>query len=678
MQRTIICFSFVVIFRIAFCSCSSIEDSLLNKLSISSDSQKVEILYLLGERYTDNDSAKCFGYAREIEQLSQRLSNNFFEAYSYVLKGHYFKKRGNLSTAIENYKKASNCIKDCNNKLLSSVYNNIGATLTDMGSYAEATSYLIRALKISEKYRDELNTAKILLNLGLVFFYQRNYVIASYYYGKSLEIREKINDWKGIALLYNNLGIVYYYKNDKNKAVEYFKKALEIYSRLNNKRAMSLPLFNIAEIYSDNLKYDSALQYYNLSYSIDTSLRDKASAAKSLIKLAAIYEALKNYSKALEYANKALNFSMETGSKEDIKDSYFTLSEVYKSMNNYKLALEMMEKVISIKDSLYNDESAEQIARLQTMYETEKKDLLLSQQKETIRHQKQRNFLLLIGMIIISSLFLLAFIQFVQKKKAYTILELQKKNITDSINYASRIQAAILPPEELLNSLLPEHFILYLPKEMVSGDFYWVTLIDEKKLLITLADCTGHGVPGAFMSMLGFAYLSEIVNRNSGIRANEILNQLRIKIKNSLHQKESSTNKDGMDIALVIINLVTLEMEYSGANNPVIIHRDGVLTYLKPDKMPIGIHAIEKSSFTLTEFKLQKNDTLYLFSDGYIDQFGGPKNKKLGKQNYEKIIAEAAQLPIKAQRYLFEEKYWEWLNEIEQIDDISIMGIKIT
>jgi serine phosphatase RsbU (regulator of sigma subunit) len=316
------------------------------------------------------------------------------------------------------------------------------------------------------------------------------------------------------------------------------------------------------------------------------------------------------------------------------------------------------------------------IAELQTKYETEKKDLQLSKQKDEIRHQKKFSRILIYGIVLAIFFTALVFWQFTQKKKAFKILEVQKKNITDSINYASRIQTALLPPEELLNILLPEHFILYLPRDIVSGDFYWITISDGKTI-IAVADCTGHGVPGAFMSMLGFTYLNEIVNKTPNVKANEILNELRKKVKSSLHQDDSSYNKDGMDIALAIIDKANMKLQYAGANNPLFICRKSQIINIPPDKMPIGIHSIECESFTLNEFDLELNDIVYMFSDGYMDQFGGDNKKRMGKMRFEKLLTYASKLQIKAQRYFLEEKILEWMINTEQIDDILVMGVKI-
>ncbi len=266
----------------------------------------------------------------------------------------------------------------------------------------------------------------------------------------------------------------------------------------------------------------------------------------------------------------------------------------------------------------------------------------------------------------------------------------QKKQMTDSILYAERIQIAILPHKEQLNELFPENFILFRPKDIVSGDFYWFSQINSlnnsEQVLVTVADCTGHGVPGAFMSMLGISSLSEIINKfeekEIEIKANQVLDELRIKIKSSLHQTgKAGESKDGMDIALCIINITDRKMQYAGANNPAWIVRENdsnsELIELKPNHMPIGIYLKELESFTNHEIDLQNGDTLYLSSDGYEDQFGGGSGRKFLAKNLKSLIVSIHSKPMIEQKQILFATLDQWKCEREQIDDVTVMGLKI-
>jgi serine phosphatase RsbU (regulator of sigma subunit) len=270
-----------------------------------------------------------------------------------------------------------------------------------------------------------------------------------------------------------------------------------------------------------------------------------------------------------------------------------------------------------------------------------------------------------------------------QLRQANLVVEAKNKSITDSIKYAQRIQKAILPPDELFSGLFPDSFIYYRPKDIVSGDFYWISEQDEK-IIIVAADCTGHGVPGAFMSVLGATLINEIV-AIKGLKANEILNQLRWNVKNSLRQTtDKEGTKDGMDLALCIIDFKTKFIEYSGANNPLYWFHKGELTVIKADKMPVGVHAIEKESFTNHEFYFDKNDAIYMFSDGYIDQFGGQSGRKFLSRHFEELIKTICMKPMFKQKEIIHETLENWKNipgisnhGYEQVDDILVIGIRL-
>lgn len=253
----------------------------------------------------------------------------------------------------------------------------------------------------------------------------------------------------------------------------------------------------------------------------------------------------------------------------------------------------------------------------------------------------------------------------------------QKDNITDSITYASRIQKAMLPMNEHFDQSFKDHFILYKPRDIVSGDFYWIAE-DTEKIYFAAADCTGHGVPGAFMSMLGISSLNEIISGDKQkLTAAKILNLLREKVKFSLHQtgKEGEA-KDGMDIALCILDKKTMILEYAGAYNPLYHFRNEKLNEYKADRMPIGIYHMEKETFTNHEITIMPGDTIYLFSDGYADQFGGPDQTKFKSANLKKLLTEIVNQPMDKQKEILEEKFNQWKGDLDQVDDIILIGIK--
>ena len=358
-----------------------------------------------------------------------------------------------------------------------------------------------------------------------------------------------------------------------------------------------------------------------------------------------------------------------------------------------------------MNDSLNGAMAINSLNELQTKYETEKKELQIKNQSLEIDDQekqnKQKSLIILFGTLaLVGTGFFaaIAFINYRKVKKSNIIIENQKqevelkneeithqkelveekqKEIIDSINYAKRIQQAVLTGEDIWNKISKEHFILFKPKDIVSGDFYWAYNTPNGRSVFALADCTGHGVPGGFMSMLGNSFLNEIVVENKIFKANEILNKLRSKVIAALEQKGQTEQKDGMDIALCVWNKLDNTLEFTGANNPLWILRGREIIEYKADKMPIGTYLEIEKTFTSTTIQLQQGDVLYLSTDGYADQFGGPKGKKLKYKTLLDLLVNNSQEQMSVQKNKLEEAFMTWKNKQDQVDDVAIIGIRI-
>jgi len=258
----------------------------------------------------------------------------------------------------------------------------------------------------------------------------------------------------------------------------------------------------------------------------------------------------------------------------------------------------------------------------------------------------------------------------------HNIVLKQKDEITQSINYARRIQTAVLPPTTILDNYFDDHFIINLPRDVVSGDFYWIKQ-KANKLVVTVADCTGHGVPGAFLSMLGSAYLNEIVSNADDLQANKIMNALRINIIDTLHVTEKSLNKDGMDMALCVFDFDKKEIQFAGAYNPIYIVRNKELIDISGDKMPVGHHRKKDIDFTNQTIKIEQNDAIYMFSDGLVDQFGGEHGRKFRKINFKKLLSIVAEMPMDDQKEMILSGYNDWKGTYDQVDDVLLMGLRV-
>lgn len=406
------------------------------------------------------------------------------------------------------------------------------------------------------------------------------------------------------------------------------------------------------------------------------------------------------YQEAISFFKKSLLVSHKNNMQSYVSYSYEWLAYSYEKLGDYKNAYTFQNKHIKISDKIYNSENAALLAEIQTKYETEKQKKEIIESKATLSQQTT-----ILNVFIFGFLFLGVLIFFILKsykmkvrnniiileqKTAVEIqnkiiedknylVEAQHKDIKDSIKYAERIQGAILPPKHLWNSILPNSFVLYKPKDILSGDFYWIAETDEYKF-IAAADCTGHGVPGALISIVNYNLLNRAVLEKHIVNPGEILDAVNIWLTESLHQTiDNSTVKDGMDISLISINKFTDEIKFSGANNPLFVYsEDGTVKEYKGDKFPVGSFVEEQSlNFTTLSIEVNKGDMLYLFSDGYADQFGGEKGKKFKIKNLREEFKLVQQIPLNQQKKHLYDRFIEWKGDLEQVDDMMIIGIEL-
>mgnify|MGYP001279912091 FL=1 len=685
MKKSVILFSLIFNSLLKASSQEISLDSILNVLNGQHDTIKIEKLigcYTFyekgniqeGKKFLDKSLtiANEFGKEKWIGKVLLQIGNFYSITGEYEVAITYFKDAVYYFNSINNYQG------------IGSAYNNMGATFEKMGRYNEAMENLINALNIYELNADSLSIAKTYLNLGLLYASQEDYHKSLELYNKSLEIRIKLLDSAGIALIYNNMAIVNYSLGDYENVQSYFEKAYNIYLEIGNLRRQLMALSNLAEVYNIIGQRDKALKTYFNVLKLESELGQKGEMVKTYFMIADLYYTRKDNENAKKYAYQSLNLALEIGALADVVDIYSFLFSIYKEEQNFNKALEFHELYHMYSDSVFNAEKSKQIKEIETQYETKKKEQIIKNLENEkiindLRIKRQQLFLFsfVAGFLSISIFLIILFRQNSKIRAANIELAYQKKQITDSIEYASRIQRAILPPVEYIKTVVPEHFILYKPRDIVSGDFYWITH-KEDKIIVAAVDCTGHGVPGAFMSMLGFAFLNEIVNKEKELKANQILNQLRTYVKDSLHQtgKENEA-KDGMDIALCIIDPVKLNIQFAGAYNPLYLIRKNKLETIRADRMPIGIHIVEKESFTNHVVEVNKGDIIYIFTDGYIDQFGGAKSQKFKMAPFQDLLVTIKDKPMEDQKKLLDERFESWKGTNSQIDDVLVMGIKI-
>ncbi|MBL7937478.1 MAG: SpoIIE family protein phosphatase [Bacteroidia bacterium] len=369
------------------------------------------------------------------------------------------------------------------------------------------------------------------------------------------------------------------------------------------------------------------------------------------------------------------------------------MAELQIKLLNKPQALNYLFKYDSIAKLIYNENNANSISEMKTLFETEKKDQenksLALQNKlssQTIKQQKLITYFTVGGFLIVSFLAFFIFKGLKKQRKANAIIAFQKqevqhqkelvdekqKEILDSIHYAKRIQAALLANKDLVDKNLPENFILFKPKDIVSGDFYWATEHDNK-FYLAICDSTGHGVPGAFMSLLNIGFLSEAIKEKNIDKPNEIFNYVRNRLISSI---SNEGQKDGMDGILICWDIKTRELTYAAANNEPILISNNQIMELPKDRMPVGKGENEKS-FGIHTVKYQAGDTLYLYTDGYADQFGGPKGKKFKYKQLNELLLSVSNSPLAMQAETLNLNIEKWKGDLEQVDDICIVGIKL-
>ncbi len=627
------------------------------------DSLKVNSYHDIGSAYYDNaryDSAMI--YYSKCLLLSEKLNLKLDQANSLLNIGLIYHNQSNYPKALEYFTRSQKLYEALGDKAgISRCLNNMGLIYDMQGSYSEALDYYTRSLKIDEELKDKDGISGDLLNIGSIYETKKDYAKAFEYYNKALKLKQEINDKEGISSCYTNIGLIYDAQKDYTHALEYLNKSLKIDEELDNKEGIIIDLVNISDI--------------NVT--------------------------LKKYNEAKELALKVISLSKEINTLNNERMGYEILSNADAALGNYKEALASHAKFKQLTDSIFNIDNSHQLSDTKVKFEVEKKEAELKARSEAqvaiSLEEKKRHQLIIyivIGILLITAVFTFALFkrfrltnkqkQIIELKEKQTqsqyviieeqkrLVELKHKEITDSIHYAERIQRSFLASDKILKRNIKDLFIFFQPKDVVSGDFYWSTEYNGN-FYLAVCDSTGHGVPGAFMSLLNMFFLSEAIKEKDILAPHEILNHVRNRLIEHISQDGAA---DGMDCILICINNTTKKITYSAANNAPILIRDNKVFELPKDKMPVG-KGENETSFTLFNLDIEKEDTLYLYTDGYADQFGGPEIKKFKSRQLNEFLISVAAQPMSNQAEKLNNRFLEWKGPLDQIDDICIIGIKI-
>lgn len=557
-----------------------------------------------------------------------------------------------------------------------------------LGNYTEALPYINEAFRFADSLNNSFFTAIAYDEKGLLLMYVGDYEKAKECFLKEIQIK-KIRNPKDSTIFgtLNNIAIIFANTGNLPKAEEYFRIALQTAIRQGHDNGLGNGYNNLGVIKIMQKTLDSVMYYLEKGMYYRRKINDIPNLSGSYNNFALYYKELKNYKLALKYADTALQLANDVHAMTELIEVLDTYHNIYLAMGDYKNAFQYYKqrtdtlrkidsKRIDRKVSEY--ESSFNLQKKQEELNVSKNQLLLKESEES----KQKLKINLMVVVLLLSGFGIFMVVSRNKKisaangiisEQKKLLEEKHKDITDSINYAQKIQTALIVSEKTLATRVDNVFVMFKPRDIVSGDFYWYGEKNGYKLLV-VADCTGHGVPGAFMSMIGITLLNQIVNEKGITSPAEILNKLREGIISSLNiTGDISEKRDGMDVALITWN--KQELIYAGANNPCVVISNNAIVELKPDKQPIGLYE-KQVPFTEQKIDLRTVDSIYMFTDGIVDQFGGPDSKKVKIKLFKEWLSEIATYDSAKQKTELEKKLTDWKKNIEQTDDILVIGIK--
>lgn len=589
-------------------------------------------------------------------------------------------------------------------KKIAGIYNTLGNIMRDKAKFTESMDFYLKAIKLKEQFGDKKGISSGLINISNIHYYLGNKEKAVTYLKQALALKKELNDQKGIAGCLNNLGNFFYTDTLGDSAYYYFSESLKIREKLQDRQGISANLANMAGALVMMKKPLEAVKMFEKAIALKRDVGDSIGMVTCLINAGHAYKDIGQFETSKKYYLESMAIAELFEAKEDLSNVYSGLAELHFQQHSFREAYQFLEKHVKLNHELFNDGMAQAQAEMSTKYETEKKEKeieLLNKdklvQESVIKEEKAyRNLTLSVGglVTILSGVLFFAFKQkqknnilltrqkeeIEEKNNILTIqkeeIAFQKKEITDSITYAKRIQESILPPESEILRHFSEGFVYYKPKDIVSGDFFWASTQNDD-VLIAAADCTGHGVPGALMSMIGAEKLFELSSIESDPGA--LLKKLNKKVRSALKQdKDSGRSSDGMDIALVRYDKGSGKIVFAGANRPLwLIRKDGSFSEIRGTKSSIGGSTDSDQEFQSVEIALNAGDSFYLFSDGYQDQFGGKEGKKLMKKHLREVIEKNQGLSMNQQKEKLDDFFQDWKGNHEQVDDVMMIGLKV-
>ena len=679
-------------------------DSLYQRLTSDiEDTARVNSLNYLSKLLLKEDKIEdAQKKAQEALNLSEQIDYAEGKGFANRRMAEVLEKTGGFSDAISYYTASLQFFKSINKKSeIAQSYSNLGITYGNQTKNSESLENHFNALKLFEELNDEVGICNTLNNIGVIYSAQGEFEKALEKQNNALEMRENMGDSSGLAASYNNIGIIYARQGEFKEAIENFNKSLKIRKEINDINGIAGSHSNIGLVYSMQGNYKKALDNSFAALEIIERANDKLLEVNAYVNIGELYLKINQLDKAEQYLSKALIIAEKTGSHNAIGMTYDFLSQLNIARSNYKKALEYYKTYISYRDSISNEETTKKIFKTEMKYQIDKqmisdsieyakeseiKNVKLREQEKVIVQKRRVQYFLFGGLFLVIVFAILMYNRFkvthrqkgiIEEQK--TIVEIKQKEILDSINYAKRIQKAILPSIGLMKTYLPNSFVFYKPKDIVAGDFYWLEKKDNL-VLFAAADCTGHGVPGAMVSVICNNGLNRSVREYGITDPAKILEKTREIV---IHEFEKSDDNvtDGMDISLCAYDTKSNKIYWAGANNSLWIFRKDTnlssrVEEIKPNKQAIG-QVDNPKPYKTHIVDINKGDTVYVFTDGYPDQFGGPSGKKLKYKPFKELLTSIQHLTMEEQKAHLYQHFKSWKGDLEQVDDVCVIGVRL-
>ncbi|MBS1637927.1 MAG: tetratricopeptide repeat protein [Bacteroidetes bacterium] len=580
-------------------------------------------------------------------------------------------------------------------------YSSIALAYTEQGNYTPAIEYSYKALHEIEIQKDTLNVALANNNLANIFFEIKNYDKALIHYEKALALARQLSHLYGQGLITANIGSVFYETGKLDSAKVYFDESLKIAIEIEDLAGEGLNYLNLGSYYHKKKQYAQAIENFLKAEKIFSEQEMDPDLSTVYYNMADVYTEQGDYKKAVVYGEKSLTLANKIQGRAQQESAHQVLTNVYDKLHKTAEAYSHYKSYIAIRDSIYSEDNKKAQFKVELEYEYVKKryadsldqvmvtriqEEALGQERLRTETQRKFTYAAMFGCLLLLLLAVFIFKGYRDKQKANRIITLQKhevehqkevieekqKEILDSIHYAKRIQSAVIASPEYLSQHLREHFILFKPKDIVSGDFYWATE-SNGRFYLAVCDSTGHGVPGAFMSLLNTGFMSEAIIEKNISGPEKVFDYVRQRLTDSIGREEQ---KDGFDGILLCIDKAAQTITYAAANNEPVLISGEQLIYPGYDKMPVGKgeHLRSFQVFTVT---YKPGDMLYLYTDGYADQFGGPSGKKFKYRQLEELILSIHPQSMQKQEEILRQRFEAWRGQQEQVDDVLVMGIRL-